>query len=138
MFIRFGVMMIGIIYTLLGLIGFIPGINPVPAGGIGVPYLFNLVAINAVHNLIHLAIGITGIAAASSLVRAQFWGKVIGPTLLFVFAAGMAQAFMEGFPREQWLLGIVPLNSPGHMLHLSTGVVALYLGLTKAVLLKSQ
>ncbi|HVZ38220.1 MAG TPA: DUF4383 domain-containing protein [Candidatus Kapabacteria bacterium] len=134
MFIRYGVGIVATTYTLLGVIGFLPveGINSMHHEGIGVHYLFNIIAINVVHNLIHLGIGISGLFAMRTLRGAQMWGKIVGVVLLLVFAAGMVQAVMEGFPRDQWLLGIVPLNSPGHTLHLATGVVALYLGLAKA------
>jgi hypothetical protein len=52
--------------------------------------------------------------------------------LLVVFAIGMVQATLEGLPGDQLLLGLVPLHSPGHTLHLSTGGVALYLGFAKS------
>jgi hypothetical protein len=51
--------------------------------------------------------------------------KVRGDGLAF---AGLAQAVAEGLPLDQLLLGILPLNSPGHMFHLVTGGFALYLG----------
>jgi hypothetical protein len=38
---------------------------------------------------------------------------------------------LEGFPGDQLLLGLVPLNSPGHTLHLTTSAVALYLGFAR-------
>lgn len=86
---------------------------------------------NGVHNLIHLAIGVTGLWAMRSLDRSRLWGKIVGVVLLLVFAIGMAQAALEGFPGDQLLLGLVPLNSPGHTLHLTTSAVALYLGFAK-------
>jgi hypothetical protein len=133
MYIRYGVGLVGITYAVLGIVGFLPvnAINPMHHEGIGAHYLFNIIAINTVHNLIHLAIGATGIWAMSRLDRSQMWGRIVGVTLLLVFAAGMVQAVLEGFPRDQWLFGFVPLNSPGHTLHLATGAVALYLGLAK-------
>lgn len=133
MFIQYGVAIVSIVYVVLGIVGFLPidAINPMHHEGIGVHYLFNIVAINTVHNLIHLAIGCTGLLALRNLRHAQIWGRIVGITLLLIFIAGIVQAVMEGFPRDQWLLGLVPLNSPGHMLHLATGTVALYLGLAK-------
>ena len=86
----------------------------------------------SLHNLIHLAIGVSGIWAARRLEWAQLWGKVIGVTLLVIFVVGMAQAAAEGYPIDQILLGLVVLNSPGHTLHLATGLIALYLGLASS------
>jgi hypothetical protein len=127
------VRLLGAVYLALGIIGFLPVdfINPLNhhPGGIGAHYLFNLIAINTLHNIVHLTIGITGLWAATTLEKAQWWGKVAGVVLLLLFAAGMAQAFSEGFPYDQLLLGLVPLNSPGHILHIISGGIALFLGL---------
>jgi len=132
-FIQYGVGFIGLIYTVLGVLGFLPldFLNPMHLEGVGVRYLLNLVAINPLHNLVHLAIGLTGLWAAQTLTGAQRWGKIFGLTLLLLFALGMVQAVLEGFPKDQLLLDLVPLNSPGHMLHLMSGGLALYLGLAR-------
>jgi hypothetical protein len=129
-YILYGVRLIGVSYVTLGLIGFIPvsWINPFHGEGVGAHYLFNLVAVDAIHNVIHLAIGASGLWAAATIERSRVWSVATGIVLLLVFAAGMAQAAVEGFPADQRLLGLVTLNSPGHMLHLATGGLALYLG----------
>lgn len=79
MFIQYGVAAVGTVYVVLGIAGFLPvdAINPMHHEGIGVHYLFNVIAINTVHNLIHLAIGFTGILAMRNLRHAQLWGKII-------------------------------------------------------------
>jgi hypothetical protein len=118
-FIRYGVRLVGVTY-------------PFHTEGVGAHYLFNLVAINWVHNVIHLAIGGSGLWASATLERCRLWGRVVGAVLLLVFAAGMTQAALAGYPVDQLLLGLVPLNSPGHMLHLATGGLAVYLGVAPA------
>ncbi len=129
MFIRYGVRLIGVTYVVLGILGFLPidALHPFHGEGVGADYLLGLVAINWLHNLIHLAIGVSGVWAATSVERSRLWGWVTGVVLLLVFAAGMLQAALAGYPADQLLLGLVPLNSPGHMLHLATGGLALYL-----------
>lgn len=129
MYVQYGVRLVGITYLALGILGFLPidALHPFHGEGVGADYLFGLVAVNWLHNLIHLAIGGFGIWAAGSLSRSRLWGWVTGATLLLVFAAGMLQAALAGYPEDQLLLGLVPLNSPGHMLHLATGGLALYL-----------
>ena len=131
MFIQFGVKLIGIVYLAFGIVGFFPFdfINPMHNEGVGARYLFNLVAINYLHNIIHLTIGISALLSIKTLSRAQRWGKICGPVLLILFVGGMVQAFIEGLPNDQMFLGLVPLNSPGHILHLVTGGIVLYLGL---------
>lgn len=130
-FVQFGARLLGMVYTAFGILGFLPigVLNPMHHEGVGARYLFNLVAINTAHNLIHLAIGITGIIASRNLPRARLWGKLCGSALLLVFVGGIVQAYLEGLPSDQMFLGLVPLNSPGHILHLVTGSIALYLGM---------
>jgi hypothetical protein len=132
-FTQFGARLVGGVYTGLGLIGFLPihFLNPMHHEGIGTRYLFNLVAINDAHNIIHLAIGVSGLLAARAMTTTRTWGRICGPVLLLVFAGGMIQAFLEGLPPDQLFLGLVPLNSPGHILHLVTGSVVVYLGLAR-------
>ncbi len=134
MFIQYGVRLIGTIYLAIGVLGFVPaeGLNPFHAEGIGTHYLFNLIAINALHNLVHIGLGATALVAGRTLAGAHLWGKVGGVVLLLLFVFGMIQAVLEGFPVDQLLLGLVPLNSPGHMLHLVTGLIVLYLGLARS------
>jgi hypothetical protein len=130
MFIQFGTSLIGMIYLAFGIIGLLPFdfLNPMHHEGIGVRYLFNLVAINSLHSFIHLAVGITGLIAARTFATSRRWGRICGPILLALFTAGIIQAIIEGFPKDQLFLGIIPLNSPGHVLHLVSGSIALYLG----------
>lgn len=129
-FVQFGARLLGTAYTVFGVVGFLPihFLNPMHHEGVGTRYLFNLVAINTAHNLIHLAIGITGLLAATRPDRSRLWGKLCGFALLLLFVGGIAQAYLEGLPSDQLFLGLVPLNSPGHILHLVTGIVALCLG----------
>jgi hypothetical protein len=131
--VQFGVRLIGIVYLAFGIIGFLPvdALNPIREQGIGASYLLGLVAINPLHNVIHLTVGLSALWMAKSVKSAQTWGRVLGVVLLALFAAGMVQAFLEGFPFDQSLLGAIPLNSPGHILHLVSGGIALYLGLMK-------
>ena len=133
-FVQYGVKLTGVVYVALGVIGFLPldFINPMHAEGVGARYLINLVAINILHNVIHLAIGLPALWAAQTFVNAQRWGKIAGGVLLGLFVVGMIQAALEGFPMDQSFLGLVPLNSPGHILHLTSGALLLYLGLIKA------
>jgi uncharacterized membrane protein YraQ (UPF0718 family) len=65
-------------------------------------------------------------------VGARRWATIVGVVLLALFFAGMIQSALEGFPPEQLLLGLIPLNSPGHVLHAVTGGIALYLGVTRS------
>jgi hypothetical protein len=132
--IRYGAKLIGIVYVVIGIIGFIPLeiLNPFHPEGVGATYLLRHIAVNWLHNVIHLTIGLSGLWASQTIKMTRLWGKVFGVTLLLIFGLGMVQATLLNFPMDQMLLGLVPLNSPGHMLHLVTGSIALYLGLAPA------
>jgi Domain of unknown function (DUF4383) len=130
---QYGARLIGVVYVAFGILGFLPfdWINPMHPEGVGARYLLNQVAINTLHNLIHLAIGISALVAARTPGGARQWGRAGGLVLLVLFGAGIAQAIVEGFPKDQLLFGLVPLNSPGHILHLVSGGLALYLGFAR-------
>ncbi|HKP54971.1 MAG TPA: DUF4383 domain-containing protein [Chloroflexia bacterium] len=131
MYLRYATMLIGATYLAFGLLGFlyVDAINPIHHNGVGARYLLNLIAINELHNIVHLAVGVTGLWAATSLAWSRRWGLIVGAVLLVLFIVGMVQAYLQGFPNDQMLLGLVPLNSPGHILHMVTGGLALYIGL---------
>jgi hypothetical protein len=131
---HYGVRLISVVYVVLGLLGFLPidALNPAHHDGIVVRYLLHLVATNAGHNAFHLAIGVSGLWAARTTAGARRWAIIAGVVLLALFFAGMIQSAFEGFPLVQFLLGLIPLNSPGHVLHAVTGGIAIYLGVTRS------
>ena len=131
--VQYGVLYMGILYVVLGVLGFLPieSLNPMHDPDSNTRYMLLHFAVNELHNIVHLAIGITGVAAALTLEYSRLWGKVWGVVLVALFVIGIGQAIIEGLPNDQLLLGLVPLNSPGHMLHLVTGLIALYLGFAR-------
>lgn len=131
--VQYGVQIIGATYLAFGLLGFVPvdAINPPHPEGVGARYLLHFLAVNPMHNLVHLAIGISGLWAARHLGTAQRWGQAVGAVLLLLFVVGIWHAWTVGFPPDHSLLGLVSINSAGHVFHLATGVVALVLGLSR-------
>lgn len=132
--VSFGMRWVSAIYLGLGLLGLLPlsALNPIHGqGNLATTYLLNFVATNTVHNLIHIAIGASGLIWALNARQGQRWCQVVGLLLLMLFVVGIVQAGIEGFPADQRLCGVVPLNSAGHVLHAATGAVILYLGLAK-------
>jgi hypothetical protein len=130
-YVQFGVTLIGAAYLAIGILGFVPldAVNPPSPHTDGTHYLLRHFAVNPLHNLIHVVLGLAGLWLARTTRGVPTWGLVIGPILLALALVGVIQAVVEGLPIDQLLLGILPLNSPGHMFHLVTGGFALYLGL---------
>jgi hypothetical protein len=130
--VQYGVLYTGIMYVAFGVLGLpIEALNPLIHEPSHTRYLLLHFAVNELHNIVHLAIGISGVFAARDAAWSRLWGKGWGVVLVALFVIGMAQALLQGLPNDQLLLGLVPLNSPGHMLHLVTGLIALYLGFAK-------
>lgn len=127
---RFGFLFIAITYLVLGVLGFagFDVLNPFQDAGVGARYLLNLIAVNGLHNVVHVGIGVTGLVLLR--VASRTWALVAGAALLVLFVAGIIQAAVDGLPRDQMFLGLVPLNAPGHILHVVTGSLLLYLGLS--------
>jgi hypothetical protein len=125
---QYGVAILGAVYVAIGIIGFLPidAVNP-PAGV--ATYLLRHIAVNWLHNIVHLVIGVTGLAAARRPEQTRAWGLAVGTLLLALFLAGVVHAAVIGFPRDQSFLGILALNSAAHVLHLATGTVAIIFGL---------
>jgi hypothetical protein len=115
----------GAIYTLVGIAGFVPGLlqPPVDAPDLAVDagygYLFGLFPVNVVHNLVHLGLGVWGLAA-SRLVRAAV---TYAATLAIVYGA---LAIMGLIPGLDTLFGLTPLFGHDIWLHALTALVAAY------------
>lgn len=122
-------LVLGAVLLIIGILGFFEPLMTVesPIGdGSTVSLLFGLFAVNTVHNLVHIASGILGIAAGliswpASRLYAQAFGVVYG----LVTVAGMLS------PEGTMFLGILPLNLADTVLHLIITVAALYFGFSR-------
>ena len=118
----------GLAYMLVGALGFQPGITQPPAAGSpdlvvdsGYGYLLGLFPINLLHNLVHLAVGIAGLAAYRSRGGAP------------AFARGLAifyglLAVMGLIPALNTTLGLIPIFGHDIWLHALTALLAAYVG----------
>lgn len=121
-------LILGIIYILIGIAGFMPAlIQPPKAGEPAVNIaalhgdLFGLFPVNVLHTLIHLAIGIWGVIATRS----------VGASI--IYARSMAVIFgvltiMGLIPGLNTVYGLIPLYSHDLWLHALTAIVAGYFG----------
>lgn len=117
----------GIVYAIIGILGFIPGLVTVPemAAGLeaetGHGRLFGLFPVNVWHNLVHLAVGIWGIIAAKDFDSAVLYARVNAVVFGLLVILGL-------IPATNTLFGLVPLYSHDIWLHLVNAVVAAYFG----------
>jgi len=122
----------GVIYFLVGLLGFI---GPLIGTSSFITItqdrhaLLGIADINMLHNLVHLAIGIAGLAAASSVANSRAFCQVVGVILLIV---GLLGVFVGN------LFGILPLAGFDIPLHLVTGAVLAYFGFAATISVRSR
>ncbi len=102
----------GIIFVIVGLLGFVP--NPL----VGANGLF---LTNVVHDLVHLIIGLILLAVALwAPAQSGMWLKIMGAVYLVIFLLGLVM----GSP----MLGLVAFNGADNWLHLLLGIVLLAAG----------
>ena len=125
---RYFALIIGIIYALVGLLGFVPAVRqPVPPEApdlvvdASYGYLLGLFPINLLHNLVHLGIGIWGLAAYRTLPRARGFAR----SLAVFYGLLTVMGFIPGL---HTLFGLVPLFGHDIWLHALTAIVAAYFG----------
>ena len=109
---------VGAALTIAGIIGFFY------SGSFGSPgdvdEVFGILSVNGWHNVVHLATGLLGLAAAGYAAREYALG--LGLVYLLVATWG----FIVGSGDS--ILGIVPVNTEDNLLHLILGLVGLAAG----------
>lgn len=116
----------GVIYLAAGVLGFFPFVG----GSFTQTHsaLLGLFKINLAHNLVHVLIGIAGIAAASSIVNSRRFCQIVGVVLLILGVLGI-------FIAEP--AGLLYIGGPDIALHLVSGAVLAYFGFAAPVSTRS-
>jgi hypothetical protein len=121
-------LVVGIIYLVIGIAGFIPGLvqgqdYPDLAVDTGAGALLGLFPVNVVHHLVHLLIGVLGIAAYRAFNSARLYARGLAIVLAVLAVLGLIEA-----GNLYTLFGLVPLFSHDIWLHAGTAVIAAYFG----------
>lgn len=118
----------GIVYVLVGLLGFVPSFRyestvaaPGPPIDVSYSYLFGLFPVNMLHNLVHIGVGLWGLAASPSIPRARLFAR--GLTILYGLLAVLGL-----FNSTHILFGLIPLFGHDVWLHALTALIAAYFG----------
>ena len=122
------VLVFGIVYAVLGVLGFIPGVTQPPptsapsvAMSSGYGYLFGLFPVNAMHDLVHILTGVLGIAAYASFRWARLYSRVFSIVFLLLTIMGF-------IPGADTMFGMAPLFGNDIWLHALTTIVTGYFG----------
>lgn len=121
-------LVIGIVYLLLGILGFIPALRTTPPANAptlnvtaGYGYFLGQFPVNAVHDLVHILIGLAGIIAFTRFAYAIAYCR----TLFLVYGLLTVAGFL---PATDTLNGLVPIFGSDAWLHAATAIIASYFG----------
>jgi hypothetical protein len=105
----------GIVFLLIGILGFVPGVAPDEM-------LFKIFHVNAAHNVVHIVSGIIFLlAAAADAGAARTWFQIFGISYAIVVIWG----FAVGTGNTLWVVSNNPADT---WLHLVLAVMMLFLG----------
>ncbi|MBI2709416.1 MAG: DUF4383 domain-containing protein [Actinobacteria bacterium] len=118
-------MVVGAVFLLVGILGFVPGITTnygdmAFAGHDSLAKLLGLFQVSVLHNLVHIAFGVAGLALAAKHGAARMY-LMIGGFIYLVLA-------FYGFAVGNGSANFVPLNTADDVLHLVLGLGMLVLG----------
>lgn len=113
-------LVVGVVFILVGLLGFVPAL--VPGGAV-----LGIFAVNVLHSIVHLLIGVLGVAAAYTGFS-RLYNRVIGIVYLLLAILG----FIPALYFSNALLGLIPINLADNLLHLIVGLAAIYVGFAVA------
>lgn len=117
----------GIIYLVVGILGFFPVFLTAPIGAPDLAvdgiygYLFGIFPVNSLHNIVHLAVGIWGILAYRRYSSARTYSKSLA-----IFYGVLA--IMGLFPILKTTFGLIPIFGNDIWLHALTALIAAYYG----------
>ena len=125
---RYFALVVGLVYTILAVIAFLPGVvqsPPLTAPELvvetGYGYLLGIFPVNVIHTIVHLLLGLWGLAAFRSFAGSRSYAR----TLTAIFGL---LAIMGIFPVLRTTFGLIPLWGNDVWLHGGTAAVAAYFG----------
>lgn len=116
----------GVVFVLVGLVGFFPAPPPPGAPPLAVEHghglALGIFPINTLHNVVHLLFGVLGIAAArGAIMSARGYFQLVAISYALLTVLGLV-------PATQTTFGLVPLWGADVWLHAALAALAAYFG----------
>ena len=105
----------GVVFVLVGVLGFVPGVTN------SHHMLLGIFQVSALHNIIHLLSGVAALVSASSSKNARLYFLVFGAVYSLVAVVGWVQG--------DTVLGLIHVNVADNILHTVLAVAILGTGL---------
>ncbi|BAZ25900.1 hypothetical protein NIES4073_68060 [Kalymmatonema gypsitolerans NIES-4073] len=133
---RYCALIVGMLFLILGLAGFIPALVTLPgtdasyvpfdaspsAYAKGFGYVFGLFPTNFLHNLVHCAVGVFGIASYSDLNSARLFNR-------FFAVAYIAIAILGVVPVANTMFNLMPIFGNNVWFNALTAIAVAYYGI---------
>jgi hypothetical protein len=121
---------VGAAFLIVGVLGFIPGVTSHYdqmqwLGHHSDAQLFGVFAVSGLHNLVHIAFGVAGLAMARTYAMARAYFLLGGLVYLGLWMYGL-------FVDHSSPANVIPLNNADNWLHFGLAVGMVVLGLTLA------
>lgn len=109
----------GVVFLLVALLGFLVSGGSMNPNVETAPRVFGLFPVNLQHNLVHLAFGVWGLAAARTFSASRAYCRAAG--IIYLVLAGLGLAMPD-------LMGLMPIGGNDVWLHLLLAVPLLVAG----------
>jgi hypothetical protein len=107
----------GVLFVLIGILGFVPQLTP---DGM----LLGLFPVNAVHNIVHILLGLWGLAAGGSAPGAVMYFKSVAVIYTLLMVLGL-------IPATNTLFGLAPIHGHDVWLHGALAAISAYYGFVR-------
>jgi hypothetical protein len=107
----------GVLFVVIGILGFVPQLTPDGQ-------LLGLFPVNAVHNIVHILLGVWGLAAGGSVAGAVTYFKGIAIIYALLMVLGL-------IPATNTLFGLAPIHGNDVWLHGVLAAIAAYYGFVR-------
>ena len=125
--VRYFALAYGIVFLLVGVAGFVPGLVHMPEVGAevqvdqGFGRLFGLFPVNMLHNLVHILFGIWGLFAFRTFPAARLYARAVAVIYAVLAVMGLIPVLNTTF-------GLIPLYGHDVWLHILLAAIAAYFG----------